>query len=650
MNFTTMSTKKEVRIEAKKRKAAAFLRLEEESTPDKVKKLEESQAKGKAESSAGNNNEKRNNFQQMAEDELLKLRQALKERQKASMERPKIFLTLEELARENTANFRTDLKDEDMPPLFISDIQSLILFAVQGSACKVKPRWCKLLRCTKVASIVVMVLNGVSNTEMQKYPDSFPTLRNQFQTHVDIVNPSQYAKTVPSELFCILPPSHQRILARETVENKAQTEAVKEDTKISAEISTEKCLTEANPLHPALYQEDVFSRTLLLLSTAQLMQEKYPLPVQYSNVNTMDFKFTKDNYSPVDERSPMFGLDCEMCLTVARRLELTRISIVNEKLEVLYDTFVKPHNRIINYLTEFSGITKAILDPVTTRLSDVQKKIRELLPANAIICGQSLGGDLRAIKMYHPYVIDTSCIYNLSGRSGMKTGLKRLTEMFVKETIQEGTKGHNSVEDAKATMKLVQHKLKHNVNYGDVRMGWTVANPDPEENPEGEGSGFKLIRLEETTENDSTNNSKSQLLARQNAFFKMEKYFYSMFEVLKKYNKTAALVTDQATVDRFGGENGVVAVGSDSDKKTKSLAKSHVQFLDFVYCSLDNYLSHLNGETSEEKVMHCLQKMDKRVDKILKNVKKNSLAILIVPGRTDPECENTGTVFVKIKE
>ena len=47
---------------------------------------------------------------------------------------------------------------------------------------------------------------------------------------------------------------------------------------------------------------------------------------------------------------------------------------------------------------------------------------------------------------------------------------------------------------------------------------------------------------------------------------------------------------------------------------------------------------------------HCLQKMDKRVDKILKNVKKNSLVIVIVPGRTDPECENAGTVFVKIKE
>lgn len=83
------------------------------------------------------------------------------------------------------------------------------------------------------------------------------------------------------------------IEARETVENKAQTEAVKEDTKISAEISTEKCLTEANPLHPALYQEDVFSRTLLLLSTAQLMQEKYPLPVQYSNGMSFEYRYAR---------------------------------------------------------------------------------------------------------------------------------------------------------------------------------------------------------------------------------------------------------------------------------------------------------------------------------------------------------------------
>lgn len=52
-----------------------------------------------------------------------------------------MFLTLEELARENVSHFETDLKEEEIPPLFISDVQSLILFAVQGSACRMKPRY-----------------------------------------------------------------------------------------------------------------------------------------------------------------------------------------------------------------------------------------------------------------------------------------------------------------------------------------------------------------------------------------------------------------------------------------------------------------------------------------------------------------------------
>lgn len=65
-------------------------------------------------------------------------------------EKPKVFLTLEELAKENTPNFGTELKDEDIPPLFVSDVQSLILFAVQGSACKIKPRYNCLLLYSKL--------------------------------------------------------------------------------------------------------------------------------------------------------------------------------------------------------------------------------------------------------------------------------------------------------------------------------------------------------------------------------------------------------------------------------------------------------------------------------------------------------------------
>jgi RNA exonuclease 1 len=60
--------------------------------------------------------------------------------------------------------------------------------------------------------------------------------------------------------------------------------------------------------------------------------------------------------------SPMFGIDCEMCLTTARLNELTRVSIVNEKYELIYETLVMPHNKIINYLTKFSGISRMVFD------------------------------------------------------------------------------------------------------------------------------------------------------------------------------------------------------------------------------------------------------------------------------------------------
>lgn len=43
---------------------------------------------------------------------------------------------------------------------------------------------------------------------------------------------------------------------------------------------------------------------------------------------------TKDVYVEANERSPMFGLDCEMCKTTIGELELTRISLVDESMNV----------------------------------------------------------------------------------------------------------------------------------------------------------------------------------------------------------------------------------------------------------------------------------------------------------------------------
>lgn len=56
------------------------------------------------------------------------------------------------------------------------------------------------------------------------------------------------------------------------------------------------------------------SRLQLMLSAAQLISERYPIPgnpAAYAG-----YLFTKDEYAPVTDESPMFSIDCEWCLCV----------------------------------------------------------------------------------------------------------------------------------------------------------------------------------------------------------------------------------------------------------------------------------------------------------------------------------------------
>merc|ERR1719369_2459382 len=217
----------------------------------------------------------------------------------------------------------------------------------------------------------------------------------------------------------------------------------------------------------------------LLLSATQMLRESYPIPLTGSLAERYkDYKLTKESYSEVTAESPLFSVDCEMCVT-SEGYELTRICVVDATLAVVYHTLVKPRNKIRNYLTQYSGITEEMLEGVTTRLEDVQKALQDLLPNDAILVGQSLNSDLFALQMMHPYVIDTSVCFNITGDRRRKTKLSVLAHLFLNRKIQnQGKLGHNPIEDAQAAMNLVILKLDKGLEFGDVVLGGAVPRMD----------------------------------------------------------------------------------------------------------------------------------------------------------------------------
>ncbi len=100
-------------------------------------------------------------------------------------------------------------------------------------------------------------------------------------------------------------------------------------------------------------QKCIFSRKRTVQCLRIVVLPNFTQTAPFSSVHFKEgFLFTADAYRSPDESSPLFAMDCEMVETENGKLEVARIALVNEELQVLMDDFMKPHKKIQNYLTQ----------------------------------------------------------------------------------------------------------------------------------------------------------------------------------------------------------------------------------------------------------------------------------------------------------
>ncbi|XP_037536164.1 RNA exonuclease 1 homolog [Nematolebias whitei] len=163
---------------------------------------------------------------------------------------------------------------------------------------------------------------------------------------------------------------------------------------------------------------------------------------------------------PSDTSCPgVYSLDCEMCYTL-QGLELSRVTVVNSNLQVIYDTFVRPDNEVIDYNARFSGISEADMKGNRTPLREVQETLLSFISADTILVGHELETDLCLLKLLHGMVVDTSVIFPHRLGPPYKLSLNSLTAEHLRRIIQESVCGHDTAEDAAACMELMLWKMK----------------------------------------------------------------------------------------------------------------------------------------------------------------------------------------------
>nr|KAJ3419081.1 RNA exonuclease 3 [Polyrhizophydium stewartii] len=157
----------------------------------------------------------------------------------------------------------------------------------------------------------------------------------------------------------------------------------------------------------------------------------------------------------VAEAQPVVALDCEMSYTTGG-MELTRVTVVDWAGNPLLDELCKTKHPMLDLNTRFSGVTT--LEGARFDLDGVRAELAKFMSAQTIILGHGLENDMQQIE--HRRIVDTVVVFPHPMGHPYRHALRVLAQKVLGRLVQTGSGGHDSLEDARTCIDLLQKRIE----------------------------------------------------------------------------------------------------------------------------------------------------------------------------------------------